>query len=83
MLQTQVTETLMKVVWLFKNTLWEYADDVAFNQDKEQIKRVLDKVYGYSNIYGFVKPELDEESVDRFFKTVFSYYESKEVWQQK
>lgn len=79
MLQTQVTDTLMKVVWLFKNTLWEYADDVAYNQDKEQIKRVLDKCYWYKDIYFFVKPELDEESVDRFFKTVFTYYEKNEL----
>jgi len=83
MLQTQVTDTLMQVVWLFENTLWKYSNDVAYNQDKEQIKRVLDACYWYKNIYNFVKPELDEESVDRFFKTVFSYYEHKEVWQTK
>ena len=70
----------MQVVWLFENTLWRFSENVAYNQDKEQIKRVLDQVYWYKNIYTFVKPELDEEAVDRFFKTIFTYYESKEIW---
>ncbi len=45
MIQTQVTDTLMNVVGLFENTLGKYSNDVAYNQDKEQIKRVLDSCY--------------------------------------
>lgn len=82
MFKEQVTDRFMQVVWLFENTLGRYADKVAYNQDKEQIKKVLAEVYGYKNIFYFVEPELDDESVDRFFRTLFTYYEHKEIWQQ-
>jgi len=83
MFQTQITERLMDISGLFENTLWKYADWIAYNQDKEMIKRILDKTYWYSDIYYLVKPEMDDESIDRFFRTIFTYYEEKNKWLEK
>lgn len=80
MFQTQITERLMDISWLFENTLWKYSDWIAYNQDKEQLKRVLADVYGYKDIYFLVRPEIDDESIDRFFRTIFTYYEEKNKW---
>ena len=71
----KITDRFLHVVGLFQNVLWKYADQVAYNQDKEQIKKVLHEVYWYKDIYDLVPPELDKDSTDRFLKTVFTYYE--------
>ena len=79
--KTQVTDRLLQVVWLFENVLGRYADDVAYNQRKELAKKMLAEVYGYKDIYEFIKPERDVESMDRFLKTAFTYYDNVPPWQ--
>ncbi len=73
----------MQVVWLFENVLWKFSEDIAYNQRKELAKKVLAETYGYKDIYSFIKPELDVDWTDRFFKTVFTYYENREIWAEQ
>lgn len=81
--KTQVSDRLLQVVWLFENVLGKFSEDLAYNQRKELAKKTLCEVYWYTDIYTFIKPELDQESVNKFFNTVFTYYDNQEVWQSK
>lgn len=76
MISQKITDKFMSVVGLFENTLWKYSNNIAYNQKKEQAKRVLSDVYWYKDIFDFVQPELDKEWVDKFLRTVFTYHEN-------
>ena len=75
MISKKITQKFLSSIWLFENVLGKYSDNVALNQDKERIKKILSEVYGYKDIYDFIRPELDQESMDKFLRTVFTYHE--------
>ena len=76
MLTNWITKKFLSSIWLFENVLWKYSDLVAINQEKENIKKILYEVYWYKDIYDFIPKKLDNDSVDKFLKTMFTYYDT-------
>ena len=75
MISKKISDKFLSNIWLFENMLWKYAPLVAIDQDKERIKKILYEVYGYKDIYDFLPAELDQESMDKVLRTVFTYHE--------
>lgn len=75
MISKNITNKFLSSIWLFENVLWKYSDKVAINQKKERIKKILADVYGYKDIYDFIPTEIDNESMQKFLNTVFTYHE--------
>jgi len=75
MISKKISDKFLVNIWLFENMFWRYSNLIAYNQDKERIKKILAEVYGYKDIYDFIPPELDGDSIDRVMKTVFTYHE--------
>jgi len=75
MISKKITEKFLSNIWLFENVLWRYSNLVAIDQEKENIKRILAEVYGYKDIYDFIPQKLDNEGMNRFLKTIFTYHE--------
>lgn len=73
MINQKITDKFLSVVWLFENVLWKYSNNIAYNQKREKVKRLLKEVYWYKDIEKLFPPELDDASVDRFLRTVFTY----------
>ena len=79
MITNKITKKFLSSIWLFENVLWKYSDKVAINQKKEMTKKILCEVYWYKDIYDFIQPELDDEAMSKFLRTVFTYHEKEEV----
>jgi len=77
-----ITERFLSNIWLFENMFWKYANNVAYNQKKEKIKKILFEVYGYKDIYEFFPPELDNERVNKVLQTIFTYYDPMDLQEQ-
>ena len=75
MISKKISDKFLSNIWLFENMLWKYAPLVAIDQDKERIKKILFEVYGYKDIYDFLPAELDQESMNKVLKMVFTYHE--------
>lgn len=73
----------MTVVWLVENSLWRFSNDVIYNQKKEQAKRILCDVYGYEDIYEFFPPEVNQENLNTFLRTVFNHHEKENLEDKK
>lgn len=78
MISKKISDRFLSNIWLVENMLWKYAPLVAIDQDKERIKKILCDVYGYKDIYDFLPQELDQESMDKLLRTVFTYHEQPE-----
>ncbi|NOQ50459.1 MAG: hypothetical protein GQ557_02180 [Mycoplasmataceae bacterium] len=76
MIANNIVKKFLSNIWLFENVLWKYSNLVAINQKKEKIKKILFEVYGYKDIYDVVPQELDNEWVDKFLRTLFTYHEN-------
>lgn len=74
-----ITKKFLANIWLFENVLGKYSSDIAYNQKKERLKKVLYDVYGYKDIFDVVPPILDQKSTDKFLNTMFSYYDNKNI----
>lgn len=69
----KITDRFLSVIWLFENVFWKYANNIAYNQKREKLKRILREVYWYKDIDSMFPAEIDEKSVDRVLRTVFTY----------
>jgi hypothetical protein len=84
MISKKVSDKFLSNIGLFENMLGsKYAKLVAINQKKERIKKILYEVYGYKDIYNFFPEELDQDSVDKVLRTVFTYHESPQQQNEK
>jgi len=77
MISKKISEKFLNNIWLFENMFWKYSNLVVINQEKERIKKILCDVYGYKDIYDFIPQELDDESLNRVLKTIFTYHEKE------
>lgn len=75
MITKKISDKFLTNIWLFENMFWKYSNLIAINQRKEFIKKILYEVYGYKDIYDFYPMRLDNESVDKVLKTIFTYHE--------
>jgi len=71
----KISERLMRPVWLFTNILGKYSDAMAYDEEKEQAKKILYEVYWYKDIYNVCPSVIDEDKMKRFLDTVFTYHE--------
>jgi len=79
----KITDRFLSVIWLFENVFWKYANNIAYKQDREKIKRVLKQVYWYEDIDKLFPAEVDQNSVDRVMRTIFTYHDPWLDWEQK
>jgi hypothetical protein len=78
MIEKKISDRFLSSIGLFENMFWRYSNLIAYNQEKERIKKILADVYWYKDIYEFIPSELDNESVNQVLKTVFTYHETPE-----
>lgn len=83
MISKKISDKFLSNIWLFENMLWKYAPLVAIDQDKERIKKILYEVYGYKDIFDLLPAELDQESMDKVLRTVFTYHETPQEQTEK
>lgn len=76
----KIVETLVRPIWLFENIFWKYANQIAYNNEKEMAKKILAEVYWYVDIYDFFPSEIDEEKMNKTLNTIFNYYDYKNEW---
>lgn len=78
MLTNWIVKQFLQRIGLIENVLWsKYWPLVLLNQEKERKKKILHDVYWYKDIYKVLPPEIDKESLDKFLKTMFSYYDNR------
>ena len=57
----------------------QLARKIVYNTEKEKVKKMLYDIYGKRDVFELFEEEIDEIKIDHTLKTLFWYYESREI----